>query len=489
MEIINRIAQNNWLRFFFALFFVFNAKIIQAQDETVYLNMEEAMSMALARNNQVKASEYGVLQARWNSKNAWTRMLPSVYLTTRYTWIDDSTFALRDFSRYFQGPNSPFGFNIPQTVFQSAFVTSIDVNMQLFNGTLFYNLFITEAQEEAAEFQDESTRRNIIFLAISTYLDVLKNEEILKLQKEYLDLSLLNYEKAERMHTAGRFSKSEALRWKVDYQQQKGIVINSENQDRSARARLCRVVNLDMRTSIKVDPQIPQRILDEGKRVAALPDEEIIKMIHIDNETLIAANAALNAARKNEDISHLVYQSSRANFMPNLSLNYSYGWRENETVNLDDYSPQILSINFSMPVNLDDYSPQILSINFSMPLFTGFQNTTTLKSNYYGYQQSQENFQDQLQNVRFILTETVNKIINLKTQLEISKVNIEYNERNYRIVEQQKEQGLVSNIDFIDAKLNLQDANLQNIKANYDFISGIIELYYLLGKINETVIR
>ena len=248
-------------------------------------------------------------------------------------------------------------------------------------------------------------------------------------------------------------------------------MVNSENQDRSARARLCRVVNLDMRTNIKVDPQIPQRILDEGKRVAALPDEEIIKMIHIDNETLIAANAALNAARKNKDISHLVYQSSRANFMPNLSLNYSYGWRENETV------------------NLDDYSPQILSINFSMPLFTGFQNTTTLKSNYYGYQRSQENFQDQLQNVRFIMTETVNKIINLKTQLEITKVNIEYNERNYRIVEQQKEQGLVSNIDFIDAKLNLQDANLQNIKANYDFISGIIELYYLLGKISETVIR
>ena len=175
------------------------------------------------------------------------------------------------------------------------------------------------------------------------------------------------------MHTAGRFSKSEALRWKVDYQKQKGIVVNSENQDRSARARLCRVVNLDMRTNIKVDPQIPQRILDEGKRVAALPDEEIIKMIHIDNETLIAANAALNAAQKNKDISHLVYQSSRANFMPNLSLNYSYGWRENETV------------------NLDDYSPQILSINFSMPLFTGFQNTTTLKSNYYGYQRSQEN--------------------------------------------------------------------------------------------------
>ena len=273
------------------------------------------------------------------------------------------------------------------------------------------------------------------------------------------------------MQEAGRYSKSEALRWQVDYQRQRGIVVNSENSVRSAHARLCRVVNLDMRTALKVDPQVPQRILDEAKRMAKLSDEEIVEMSNIDRETLVAANAALSAAQKNKDISRLIYQSTKANFMPNLALSYSYGWRENATA------------------NLDDYSPQLLVVNFSIPLFTGFQNISKLKSEYYGYQQSQENFNDQLQNIRLILTQTINKIINQKTQLEINKVNIEYSERNYRIVEQQKEQGLVSNIDFIDAKLNLQDAKLQDINTNYDFVSGIVELYYLLGKINETVLR
>jgi outer membrane protein TolC len=341
----------------------------------------------------------------------------------------------------------------------------------LFNPRLIHNIFISEAQEEAAAFHDESTRRNIIFLAISTYLDVLKNEEILKIQQEYLELSRLNYEKAERMHKAGRYSKAEALRWKVDYQQQKGIVVNSENELRTAQAHLCRVVNLDMRTDLQVDAVIPEKILSEGDHIAGLSDEAIIDLIDIDEQTLIAANAALSAAQKNQDISRLLFQNSRSNFMPVVSLSYSYGWRENETA------------------NLDDYSPQLLAVNFSLPLFTGFQNISTLKSNYYSYQQSQENFQDQLQNVRFILTQTVNKIINQKTQLEITETNIEFNERNYRVVEQQKEQGLVSNIDFVDAKLNLQDAKLQAINTQYDFISGIVELYYLLGKINQTVLQ
>lgn len=125
-----------WLILF--LFFI-NIGYAQSQDqpETVYLTMEEAISMALARNNQVKATEYGLMQAKWNIKNAWGQMLPSVHLSTRYTWIDDSTFALRDFSRYFQDPASPFGFNIPQTVFQDAFFTSIDINMHYLMANYF----------------------------------------------------------------------------------------------------------------------------------------------------------------------------------------------------------------------------------------------------------------------------------------------------------------------------------------------------------------
>jgi outer membrane protein TolC len=124
-------------------------------------------------------------------------------------------------------------------------------------------------------------------------------------------------------------------------------------------------------------------------------------------------------------------------------------------------------------------------VNFRMPIFTSFQNYTQLKSTYYEYRESQEKFYDQLLNLRYILTETVNKLINLKTQKELSKISLEFNERNYRIVDQQREKGLVSNIDFVDAKVNLQNANLDDVNNYYDFIRGMVELYYLLGKLQN----
>jgi len=201
-----------------------------------------------------------------------------------------------------------------------------------------------------------------------------------------------------------------------------------------------------------------------------LGDLQLIKMIQVEDEVLIQANAALSAAKSNEEISELQYNNSYNNYIPTLSLTYSYAWRENNTI------------------VWDDYSPQTLMINLNVPLFTGFRNYSNLKSSYYNYKKSQENFSDQLQNVRLLLTEAVNKIINLKTQKELSKVNVTFTEHNYRVVEQQKEQGLVSNIDFIDAKLNLQRAMLDEISNRYDIISSMVELYYLLGKLDSILL-
>ena len=194
--------------------------------------------------------------------------------------------------------------------------------------------------------------------------------------------------------------------------------------------------------------------------------KQFLVLIQLDDEELIKANAALSAAKSIRNIGKLAYRNSYSAFMPDASLSYSYAWRENNTI------------------ELDDYSPKTLMINVSMPLFTSFQNYSSLKSSYYDYKKGQEDFADQLKNTRYVLTQTVNNIINLKTQREISKVNLEHTKQNYRIIETQAEKGLKSNLEFIDAKLNLQLAELTDINNNYDFITSIVELYYLTGKLD-----
>jgi len=89
--------------------------------------------------------------------------------------------------------------------------------------------------------------------------------------------------------------------------------------------------------------------------------------------------------------------------------------------------------------------------------------------------------------LNFTLTQTVNRLIDLKTQLAMARDNVTLSRNNYDIVASQKAKGLVSNIDFIDAKLNLQNTQLALLKNKYEFISAMVELYYLLGKL-ETLL-
>jgi outer membrane protein TolC len=435
----------------------------QELQEKAFFTMNDAIHRALKMNNQLKAGEYAIQKAGWDKRYALALLFPTVTFNTRYTWIDDSSYALRDFTRYIPIPG------LPKTVFQNSYYTSIDFSVQIFNGKMINGLSIASANKEMAIQQSNSTRRLIIFSVIRGYLEIMKNRELLSLQKEYETLSRLNYEKAERLHSAGRYSKAEALRWKVELQRQKSNVVTSESNLRSAKIIMHRLLNLAIDTPIEIGEQIPPAIKKEGNRIEESSNQEILSMIRLSDEELSERNAELAAAKSGETVSKLLYRDGYTNFMPTVSASYSYAWRENNTV------------------RLDDYSPQTMMINFSMPLFTSFQNFSAVKSNYYAYRESKERFEDQLKNIRYLLTQTVNQIVNLKTQKELLKTNVEYTEHNYRVVEQQKEQGLVSNIDFLDAKLNLQRAKQEEINASYDFITSMVELYYMLGKLEEVL--
>ena len=434
--------------------------------EKAILTLDGAVERALAKNSQVKASEFALKRAKWEKKHSWTLLMPTLGMSSRMMRIDDRTFAERDFRRYLPDVIRD---QIPQTVFQESYYTSLDVTMPLFNGTLLNGLFIANANVESAHRMAKSTRENILFLVISSYLNALRSRELLDLQRDYLELAQLNYAKAERLFNAGRYSNVDVLRWRLEHQQQRSVVVNAESAVRSQMANLQRLVNLTDSHGFEIEDRIPAELLEESVRFSGLSDAEIMTLIQLDDRELIRANAALAAAKSNEEISRLFYRDSYFSYLPNVSVSYSYGWRENNTL------------------ALDDYSPQTVMLNVTVPLFSGFQKFTSMKSAYFDYKRSQQEFNDQLQNTRYILTETANKIINNVTQKALSKTNLEYNEHNYRIILQQHDQGLVSNIDLLDAQLDLREAHINDIATQYEFISAIVELYYLLSKL-ETLL-
>lgn len=451
--------KNNFL--FFVLF-CFNCGLSFSQENI--LTLEEAVSRALGNNNLLKANEYGYEKASWDKSRAISAFLPTISFNTRYMRIDDRTYAERDFRRYLPEELQK---ELPQTVFQETYSSSFDIDMPLFNGVLLNGISIANANKSMSESLLLSTRQNIIFQVIKTYLEVYKTKEMLNLQKEYLDLSKLNYEKAERLASSGRYSSTEALRWKVEFEQQKNTVVQYENLLRTNMTLLNKLMNSQGKSNLLSDVLFPEQLTNEVEKILLLNDEEILNQINLSNDELVRVNAQLNSVQAGTEISRLMYKNNYSAYLPVINASYSYGWRENNTLKLDDYSPKTFMINVNIPI------------------FSGFQNYTKLKSSYYEYKQNEEQFKDQVLNTRYLLTETVNRILSLKTQRALANSGLELSKKNYSAVEKQKESGLVSNIDFIDAKLNYQNSALQKTYVQYDLISGVVELYYMLGKIEK----
>ncbi len=428
------------------------------------MTMEQCLRRALSGNRQLQTARFAAEKANWDRRNAWSQFAPRVSFNTEVTRIDEQTLAERDFSRYF-----PPEISVPQVVFRTSYFSSFEAHVPIFDAGLINGLSVASTGQAAAERTHEAMRNRILFQVITGYLEVLKRGAMLELQREYLVLTDLNVRKAERMHRAGRSSRLDLLRWQVEHQQQKSSVVSSESALRDATVRMRRLLNLRALDSSALAGRIPGRLEAEVARLGSLSDAGIHRLVEIDDQTLIEDNAMLAAAARERERSRLVYRGRYSSYLPNVSLSYSTAWRRNNTLALDEYRPSTIMLNMSVPV------------------FTGLRNLSRLKSAQYSYRAQDTRFSDLVDETRQMLSETANRIVALKNQRELIRASLDFNENNYRIVSREKELGRVSNLYVIDAKLNLQNARLKEVTTQFDLISAVVELRYLMGRLDDLV--
>jgi outer membrane protein TolC len=259
----------------------------------------------------------------------------------------------------------------------------------------------------------------------------------------------------------------EVLRWTVDYQQQRGRVVSTEAALRNAAADLRRLVHSSESDSLVADANLPAALVTDSERFAALPDDSIRAVARIAPPALLQENPNLAAAQAREEVSRLRYKNAQAAYLPDLSLSYSYAWRENNTVALDEYATTRLSVQLRFPI------------------FTGFDNLTSMKSTYYDYKEQAARLSDQVWETRAALDRAANRVVDLKYQRLLHEATVELTERTWDITAREKAQGLASNLDLIDARLNLQSAQVDGVASRYDLMSAVVELHYLTGRIGK----
>jgi outer membrane protein len=422
------------------------------------ITLEEAIQIALENNYQLKQAENNRGLANTQVRSAQADFLPN---------LNASFSGNRNVGRSFI---QDIGEVVDITTY--GLTGSLNTNITVFNGfSNIANLRRAEADLASEELQLERLRENIMFETASRYLQVVLNEELLKISQATLEASQSQLEQVSAQVEVG-------ARPTVDLYNQESVVANDElsviqreNALEVSKAQLIRIMQDERITEV----------------VTSMPSSDELSLMPIDlnlNELIQAAletRSDLRAQEYNIESNIQNHRIARAQFLPSISAGagisgrYSDQFRDPATGETIPFSDQFFDQNITRNIGF----------NVQIPIFTRWNTQTQVQSAHVQLRNSQL----QLDNVRFQISEEVrqayNDYISIAKELESTEKALIAAERAYETEQQRYEVGSSTLIELNLANATYIQAQSNRIQAIYNFVFQEKLLDYFIGQLDS----
>ena len=345
---------------------------------------------------------------------------------------------------------------------------SIDVTMPIFNGLSTINSARQASSQLDAQLElVNRTTQDVINLVSIQFLQVLLDQELLKIAQENLELQKKQLDQILAQVELGSRSP-------VDEYNQKAQVSNSELLLTQAEFNL---VNdkITLLQTLLMDP-VNQPTLAE-------PEWDVNSIV-LDNQDLnqLLATAAeqrsdLKQAQYTERASKFSMTSSKGNYLPSINAQYSFGSRYNQVRG----TPRDSSFrDFTNQFTIDNRY-QSLGVGFSIPIFTGFQNRATYVQQKVFYDNSRELTKSREVIVKGDVVRAYRNFESVKKGYIASSDGLAASQMAFNLEKERYDLGVTSFVDFANANRIFVQAQTNLAQAKYRFLFQKILLDYSLG--------
>jgi len=432
--------------------------IVQAQTATVTL--QEAVEIALENNYQLKQAQNNLDLADTRVFSARADFTPA---------LNGSLSGSRNVGRQFVQEDLSFD---DRTTY--SFSGNLNANLTVFNG--FRNIANLRQSRADKASQDESysrLRESIIFNTASRYLQVVLNEELLKIAESSLEASISQLEQVNAQVEVG-------ARPTVDLFNQEALVANDEltviqrrNALEVSKAQLIRIMQDD--DISEVETSVPA--VDE---LSIMPlDLNLNEMI----ETALASRSDFKAQEFTIEGNRQEQTIVRSQLLPSITASAGINSRYSDQFSLpgQDGAVPFPDQFFDQQIN------RSIGFSISIPILNRWNNRTNLESAHVQLRNSQL----ELENIRFQITEEVRQAYNdyqsIIQELESSERARIAAERAYETEQQRYEIGSSTLIELNLANANFVQAQSERISAVYDFIFQEQLLDYFIGQLDSSI--
>lgn len=408
-------------------------------------SLERCIAHAVEHNLQVRQSEQQVKQQEITLSTVRNSRLPAV---------DGSVSQSFNFGRGLTAENTYVNRNTMSTSF------GLNGNVSVYDGgQTTHNLKVQKLQLQALLADLEKAREDISLQVTSEFLEVLFQQEQLKVARQQCELSVSQEERIHKLFDAGKASESEWADAKAIVASDRLAETQAENACRLALLSLSQLLELPSPEGFIVEaPQIPE----SGQVTLPLPEAIMAEAVGI-KPSIKAGEYRVRSAERNILL-------ARTGYIPKLSLGAGLGTNYYHTSGFDT-----APFGQQMKDNFNRY----IGISLSVPLFDRLATRNQmraarvqLESQKLALEQTRKGMFKEIQQAYY-------NAVAAQEQCSSAGASEEASKAAFALMTAKFENGQATSTEYQEAKARLSKALSEGLKARYSFLfrCKIIDFY------------
>ena len=419
------------------------------------ITLDGAVQIALERNISVLTAQYSLEGQQSAVTAAYGSLLPT--LSANGNW--QRTQSDRQ-STFIQGIG-----NIPlrQVATTNSFNTSIGSNLLLFNGFAnTANVRRATSNAVSAEQTLNRTRQSIVFDVQTLYSNLLRDEELLKVNEDNLKRDRRQLEQIVESNRVGSKSIADVYRQQVQVGNDELALIQAQNTYDKMRADLIFALGLSVTdvydfhdASIRLDVDTTEfKAVNEQYRDFRLLVNEALGV----RPDYLSAIENVNAANSSVTV-------ATGGHFPSIAAFVSYGLNSTELGKMSD--------NRSF----------LWGLNISFPLFNGWQTTNQVQQAKVTLKTAEQELNQAERQVQVDIAKSLLDLEAAEKQVYVTINSVISATEDRRIAEEKYNLGAGTILDLLTAEANYTLALSNKVNAAYNYFLVKKQLEYNIGRI------
>ena len=421
------------------------AQTEQTTQNTLTLTLDKALEIALDENPTIKVAAEEIALKKVASKEAWQSLLPEASLNGSLDHtIKAAEMKLNDMS-----------FKMGQDGTNTA-NAGLSINLPLFAPAVYRAMSMTKTDIELAVEKSRASELDLINQVTKAYYQLMLAQDSYEVLQGSYKLAEDNFNVVNAKYQQGAVSEFDKISAEVQMRSIKPNVISAANAVTLAKLQLKVLMGITADVDIKTDDNLTNY---ESMLFANQLKEEDMSLEN--NTTMKQFELNMKLLEKN-------VKSLKTNFMPTLSMSFSYQYQSlyNPNINFFDYTWS---------------NSSSLMFNLSIPLYRA-SNFTKVKSARIQMRQLDWNRIDTERKLNMQVVSYRNNITDSSEQVVSNKENVMQAEKAVQIAGKRYEVGKGTVLELNSSQVSLTQAQLTYNQSIYDYLVAKADLDQVLGK-------